>query len=97
MLLGRLKNHLSDHNWSALIVDVVVVIVSILVAFQIDRWAEQRRDQHLETEYLQRLRQDLLMEIERMDSALRYAGDRIKAVELLAQAAEDPSASGGFG
>ena len=39
-------------NWLAVIVDVFVVIVRILLAFQIDRWAEQHRNQQLEMEYL---------------------------------------------
>ena len=63
MLLGRLRGHLADQNWLAVTVDMTVVLVSILLAFQIDRWAEYRRDQHLELEYLLRLKVDLQMEI----------------------------------
>ena len=40
MLVGRLLKNLAGHNWFPVIVDVFVVIVSILVAFQIDRWAD---------------------------------------------------------
>jgi len=83
VLLSHLRKNLSKHSWLAVIVDVSVVIVSILMAFQIERWAEQNRNQRLELEYLVRLNQDLKMEIGQMDTALVYVGDRMQAVRLL--------------
>jgi hypothetical protein len=94
MLIGRISHKLRDHNWLAVCVDVAVVIVSILVAFQIDRWAETRRNEHLETEYLLRLQEDLQMELRRMDLALQYANDRIRAVRLLDHALTEGSETG---
>ncbi len=94
MLLGRLRGHLADQNWLAVTVDIAVVLVSILLAFQIDRWAENRRDQHLEVEYLLRLKEDLQMEIGQMDTALGYVGDRIQAVRLLEKLVKDSSNEG---
>ncbi len=83
MLFNHLRKNLSKYSWLAVIVDVSVVIVSILMAFQIERWAEQNRDQRLEMEYLIRLKLDLRMEIEQMDTALVYVSDRMQAVTLL--------------
>lgn len=94
MLLGRLRGHLADQNWLAVTVDMTVVLVSILLAFQIDRWAEDRRDQHLEVDYLLRLKEDLQMEIGQMDTALGYVGDRIQAVRLLEKLVKDSSNEG---
>ena len=91
MLLGRLRGHLADQNWLAVTVDITVVLVSILLAFQIERWAEDRRDQHLELEYLLRLKIDLQMEIGQMDTALGYVNDRAQAVKLLEMLVRDPS------
>lgn len=89
MLLGHLRKNLNERDWLAVIVDVCVVIVSILLAFQIDRWAEQNRNQQLEMEYLIRLKQDLQMEIGQMDTALEYVSDRMQAVRLLEKLVED--------
>ncbi len=88
MLLGRLRKNLTEINWFAVIVDVSIVIVGILLAFQIDRWADQKRNQYLELEYLVRLKHDLQMEMELMDSALEIADDRIRAVKLLEKLTE---------
>ncbi|NOR20861.1 MAG: hypothetical protein GQ538_12325, partial [Xanthomonadales bacterium] len=82
---------MADQNWLAVTVDVAVVLVSILLAFQIDRWAEYRRDQHLELEYLLRLKEDLHMETGQMDTALGYVNDRIQAVRLLENLVKDLS------
>lgn len=93
MLIGRLRDHLASHNWFAVLIDVFVVVISILVAFQIDRWAELNRNQELELEYLLRLKKDLRMEMERMESALEYANDRIEAVRFLERALNDSPGS----
>jgi len=94
VFLSHLRKNLTEHNWLEVVVNVSVVIVSILLAFQIDRWAEQNRNQNLGVEYLIRLKQDLQMETGQMDSALEYVGDRMQAVRLLEKLVEDPTNEG---
>lgn len=89
MLVGRLRSHIAKHNWFAVLVDVAVVVGSILVAFQIDRWAELKREHELEREYLLRLEEDLRMEVDKMESALEYASHRLEAIRLLEQVVSD--------
>ncbi len=45
-MLGRLRNSLNEANYLTLVLEVFVVILGILIAFQIDRWTEQRRDRY---------------------------------------------------
>jgi len=91
MLIGRIHKSIAQHNWAAVSIDIIVVIVGILLAFQIDRWAEEQRNNKLEQEYLLRLKQDLEFEIESMDRASSFAENRISAVRYLSQALEDAS------
>ena len=43
MMLSRLTKHLRSHNWAAVLLELVVVVVGIFLAFQLERWyAEQR-------------------------------------------------------
>lgn len=91
MIIGRLRKDLAQQDWTAIAVDVVVVIISILLAFQIDRWADELRSRSLEQDYLLRLKQDLETEIERMDQALDFAEDRIQAAKFLNHALNDLS------
>ena len=91
MILGRLRKHLARQDWIAITVDVVVVIFSILAAFQIERWTDDLRSRNLEQNYLLRLKQDLETEVVRMDQAWNYAEDRIQAVKFLDQAVNESS------
>lgn len=91
MIIGRLRKHLAQQDWFAVTVDVVVVIVSILLAFQIERWADELRNQGLEQDYLVRLKHDLETEITRMDQALDSAEERIQAAKFLDRAINDSS------
>ncbi len=50
MLLRRITEHLRTENWFAVVLDLVVVVVGIFLAFQVDRWYEDRRMQALEND-----------------------------------------------
>jgi hypothetical protein len=85
-MFSRLINTLKHQNYSVLLLEVLVVIFSILVAFELDRWADDKRDRKQERNYLQRLSEDMQIEIGQMDDALDYADSRITAARLLADA-----------
>lgn len=72
-MLDRLRKNLADRNYVPIGLELLVVIFGILIAFQIERWAEERRDRQQEYEYLFRLKEDLQSEIGTMDEANEYA------------------------
>ena len=43
MLLRRLAGHLRNDNWFTIILELVVVVVGLFLAFQLDRWYESQR------------------------------------------------------
>jgi hypothetical protein len=43
MILRRLKEHLQQNNWFAVILELVVVVFGLFLAFQLDRWYETQR------------------------------------------------------
>ena len=90
-MLERLRQNFAKSNYGPLALEIVVVILGILIAFQIDRWAEDRRDREHEYDYLVRLKDDLQNEIQSMDAALQNAESRIAAVLLLEEALANPS------
>lgn len=90
MFTRRISERLSEHSWFGVFVDFVVVVVGILLALQLDGWAERREELRLEGLYLERLVEDLRIERGLMDAAERYANDRIEAARLLAALAADP-------
>jgi hypothetical protein len=62
-MLVKLRKHLVGVNLVALGLEVVVVIAGILLAFQIDRWAQEGGEREQEYQYLVRLKEDLRFEI----------------------------------
>ena len=87
------KRHLRAIPWLDKLVDVLVVILGISIAFGIDNWAEGRKNERTEQKYLRSLREDLakdsasLAEISRntdrlqssIDTTIALYGDIAKA------------------
>jgi len=90
-MLERLRRNLAESKYGPLGLEMVVVVLGILMAFQIDRWAEERHDRTQEYDYLLRLKEDLQVEIRGMDKAIQYAEDRVAAVLLLEEVIANPS------
>jgi hypothetical protein len=90
-MLQLLPRDLSKLNLGALALEIIVVILGILIAFQIDRWAGERREHEQELAYLLRLQDDLKIEMSGMDAALQIAEARISDVMILEKALDDSS------
>ena len=89
-LLTKFRKTLVEANYGALALEIFVVIVGILVAFQIDRWGIERQERRDEHQYLVRLQEDLLFEISLMDVSIEHAETRIATVRFLDEVAADP-------
>jgi hypothetical protein len=82
-MLTRLRKYLAEANYGALGLEVIVVIVGILIAFQIDRWAQEQRESQQEHQYILRLKNDLQYEIAVMTDSLGTADQRMAHIRLL--------------
>jgi uncharacterized protein DUF6090 len=90
-MFSRLRRNLGESNYGSVGLELAVLILGILIAFQIDRWAEDRRDREQEYDYLVRLKEDLQFEINSINEATEYSEARIAAVLLLEEAISNPS------
>jgi hypothetical protein len=70
--------------------EVLLLIIGILIALQIDNWNESRLERKQEHQYLLRLKEDLQFEIGLMEDGIRFAENRIAAVRLLEEASVNP-------
>jgi hypothetical protein len=93
-MFEALRRNYAERNYAPLGLELLVVIFGILIAFQVERWAEERRERGQEYEYLVRLKEDLQIEIDHMDEAYAYAQSRIDAAMLLEEIAANPSVAG---
>jgi hypothetical protein len=75
MLLRSISKHLKEQNWFAVLIDFLIVVVGILMAFQITNWSEARGDRQAEQRYLTELARDLEADItEAQDGQNRSLG-----------------------
>jgi hypothetical protein len=89
-MFGRLRRNLAGSSFGLIGLELLVLILGILIAFQIDRWAEDRRDRQQEYEYLLRLKDDLQIEIKSMDMTIEFAETRLASILFLEKVISNP-------
>ena len=90
---ARLSAALKRQDWVAVAIELLVVVIGVLVALELNQWAEQRETHALEHSYLLRLRDDLQMERGEAQLFRRTVANRLTAIGLLERIAGDPSAT----
>jgi hypothetical protein len=58
VIFSRFRRHVAEHDWFAVGVDFLVVVIGIFAAMQADNWNQERKDRTQAREYLQRLYED---------------------------------------
>ena len=83
MILRRLREHLRRENWFAIILDLVVVVVGIFLAFQVDRWYESQRTKAELSAHLESLAEDFAENEELLVRAIGVTDKEIEAAIAL--------------
>jgi hypothetical protein len=95
MLYRRVRDHVRSHDWFAVAIDFLIVVVGIFAGLQVDNWNEARKERALEREYLERLYDDAAETVERnevMRQFLLSHAERAGVVlEALRECELDPS------
>ncbi len=75
--------------WPRIFPEAAAIIVSILVAFWIDAWWEERAQRTAELEYLVALREDVEATQEMIGERIIYVGERFRSVNQVLEAVSD--------
>ena len=83
---------LRNFSWPRILAEGTIIVVSILLAFGIQAWWEERKDRLDEAELLSRLRTEFTSNLARIDarSSFRLMLDRNKEMFELASSAPEP-------
>lgn len=93
MILRRLGRAIAHQNWSTLLLELLVVIVGIFLGLQVDGWNERRKERQEESQYLQKLADDLAtMQAELIEKIERNEKARLTMIAALS-ALEDCKAT----
>jgi len=75
MRLRRIGAHLKEQNWTAVVLDFIIVVVGVFVGLQVNNWNEARHDAVRGEEYLQRIHSDLLADVGALNRRLVFWTD----------------------
>ncbi len=91
MILSRIANSLRRQDWFALFIELLVVVIGLFLAFQVDRWWEERGSRALEADYLERLHEEVSADIEALQYAIDLAESRQGFADFLVATRADPA------
>jgi len=92
MLFRRISDHVLAQNWTAIVIDFVIVVVGVFIGIQVSNWNEDRQNASRTQSYYSRLIDDLDSERRALAARLEY----LAVTETYGQSAltvlNDPSA-----
>jgi hypothetical protein len=90
MLIKRVVSQFRAQDWIALCSELVIVVLGIFVAIQVDRWWEHQDDLQQEQLFVGRLISDAEHDVEEIEYSITLAEYRLSLSNLLIAAALDP-------
>ena len=93
MFVRRLGKSIRNQDWFTVLVELLVVMIGLVAAFQVDRWWEDRGGRLDEEMYIARLILDLEQDIPSLEYAISLAEVRMDFGDFLADVGADPSAA----
>lgn len=72
MSLAKLPARLRAHDWTAAIIELLIVVAGILIALQVSNWNAERHDRARADSYYRRLHASLVADRQSMESTLDF-------------------------
>ena len=74
MILRRMREHFTHHNWFAVAVDFLIVVIGVFLGIQASNWNQARETRAQAREYRAMLQSDLDANLENLATRRRYYG-----------------------
>ena len=72
MILRRVIKHVRNQEWTAIVIDFLIVVVGVFVGLQVSNWNDARLREQIEQVYIERIREDLIANAEDHKQRLAY-------------------------
>lgn len=83
MILRRLSQSLKEQNWTAILIEFVLLVAGVFLGIQVANWNEAQHERQSEQQYIERLRQeltDIMPDARLAQTILAKDVDRLEAV-----------------
>ncbi len=84
MILRRLSQSLKEQNWTAIVIEFVLLVLGVFLGIQVANWNESRKESVQETAYLNNLAEDIRSDIIEIDETIAISTWRMSILEALA-------------
>ena len=75
MILRRVIQHVKKQEWTAIAIDLVIVVLGVVIGIQVSNWNAARADRERAHGYLERIRDDLDADIVGYRDRLEFWGE----------------------
>ena len=75
MLLRRLSQSLKEQNWTAIVIEFILLVTGVFLGIQVSNWNSERVDKSRAHDYLGRIGNDLGADIANYQDRLRFWSD----------------------
>jgi hypothetical protein len=89
-MLIRIAAAVRRQDWFAVAVEVLVVVIGLLLAFQFDGWREAQLERQQERAYVDRLITDVETDIPEIEHAIALQQMRLELVDFLIEVSQAP-------
>ncbi len=72
MILRSVTKHVTDQNWFAVFLDLLIVVFGVFIGIQVANWNDQLAGERQAEVLMQRLVSDLSLDLENVDHLLNY-------------------------
>ena len=91
MLLRRITEHVQQQNWTAVVIDFVIVVVGVFIGIQVANLNDARIENQQSARFTERLLVDLRLEAWALVFAREYYGDVLTSADRAVSALEGRS------
>jgi hypothetical protein len=93
MIPRRVTEHLKQQHWTAIAIDLVIVVVGVFIGLQVNNWNEARNERARERTYLERLLVDFGANVKTLESYVdgrRRDGQILTSLEVALRSGGNP-------
>ena len=80
-ILSRLSTRLRDHDWLAVLIELLIVVVGVFLGIQASNWNDARKAAHEERRYYRQLIEDLRTDVNELHTAVERSRNNDRAAE----------------
>ena len=92
-VLKRIARYIRNHDWFAVGIEILVVVIGLLLAFQLDDWRQGLAERKQERGYVDRLISDVRTDLPDIEHAIALGRMRLELSDFLIRVSAEPEAA----